>query len=228
MADAVHHALAASDWGQAAVLITGASGMLLERGEVATLVGWFRALPEEEVRGHPGLCLNYSWPLILTDQIEAAESHLAQAEQMVQASEEDDPVFRGEIAAARAYVARVRGDNDGVIDLSQQALSLLPRDELSGRSVVVMNLGMTHWYRGSLAEAEDALAEAERTAGGSGNDYAWLTARVFLSRIQAARGRLRQAAESYRLVIEQGTQSPMVTLACADLGRLLYERNDLE
>jgi LuxR family maltose regulon positive regulatory protein len=78
-----------------------------------------------------------------------------------------------------------------------------------------------------MAEAEQALLEAQRAGRGSGNEYTRWTAVLFLSRIQTARGQSRQAAESYRQMIEQGGQLPIVGLAHYDLGRLSYEWNDL-
>jgi LuxR family maltose regulon positive regulatory protein len=224
-ADAIRHALAGADWEEAASLIVGTSGDMLKRGEVVTLLGWYQALPDEVVLANPQLCLEYSWPLILTEQIDAAEPYLAQAEQV--ALEHEITPLLGGIAIAKAHIARLRGDNAQVIELSEQALALLPRDDLSARSIVAVNLGLAQWYRGGMAEAEQALLEAQRAGRGSGNEYTRWTAVLFLSRIQTARGKSRQAAESYRQMIEQGGQLPIVGLAHYDLGRLSYEWNDL-
>jgi LuxR family maltose regulon positive regulatory protein len=224
-ADAVRHALAASDWEEAASLIVGASGDMLKRGEAITLLGWYQALPDEMVFADPQLCLEYSWPLILTEQVKAAEPYLAHAERV--ALEHEIRPLLGGIAVAKAYVARLCGDNAQVIELSEQALSLLPRDELSGRSIVALNLGMAQWYRGRMADAEQALKEAQRAGHGSGNEYVRWTAVLFSNRIQTAQGKSRQAVESYRQMIEQGGQLPVVGLAHFDLGRLSYEWNEL-
>ena len=121
----------------------------------------------------------------------------------------------------------MRGDNAQVIELSEQALSLLPPDELSGRSIVALNLGMAQWYRGRIPKAEEALLEARRAGRGSGNEYVRWTAALFLGRIQTAQGKSRQAVESYRQMIEQGGQLPIAGLAHYDLGRLSYEWNEL-
>jgi LuxR family maltose regulon positive regulatory protein len=224
LADAVHHSLAASDWERAATLIPLVSTDLMQRGEVTTLLGWFQALPGEVMRARPPLCLEYSWPLILTEQIDTAQSYLAQAEQAAQG----DGSLLGAIAAAQAYIARVRGDRQRVIELSERALLLLPRDDWSGRSAVAVNLGIAEWYGGRLRKAEQALTEAQRAAQRSGNDYVRLTALVFLTRIQAARGRVRQAVASYRRVIQSGGRVPIVALAHIDLAKLLFEWDDLE
>lgn len=225
-AEAVHHALAGSDWERAATLILDISETMLKRGEVMTLLGWYQALPDEVVFANPQYCLEYSWPLILTDQIDAAEPYLARAEQV--ALENGIAPLLGGIAIAKTHIARARGDNTRVIELSEQALSLLPQDELSGRSIVAINLGIAQWHRGRLAEAEQALLEAQQAGRGSGNEYVRWTAVLFLSRIQIARGKSRQAAESYRQMIEQGGQLPIVAVAHYDLARLSYEWNDLE
>ena len=222
--DAVRHALAAQDWKEAAALILRVSAALLKRGEVSTLVGWFRALPDEVVRADPQLCFEYGWPLLLAEQLDAAESYLAQAERGAQ----DRPAFLGQVATAQAYAARIRGDGRRFAELSQRALALLPPDDWVSRSVAAMSLGMAYWYAGQLAGAERALVEAQDASWRSGNDYARVTAQVFLCRIQTARGRLRQATGSYREVIEQGGQLPTVALAHTDLAKLLYEWNELE
>ncbi|MGD9030722.1 MAG: LuxR family transcriptional regulator, partial [Anaerolineae bacterium] len=82
--DAVKHALAARDWERAAGLILGAEDRMLRRGEVVTLLGWLQALPDEALRSHLQLYLSTSWALILTGQLDAAESTLAAAERVAQ------------------------------------------------------------------------------------------------------------------------------------------------
>jgi LuxR family maltose regulon positive regulatory protein len=223
--DAVRHALAAAEWEDAASLIVQVAGDVLKRGEVVTLLGWFHSLPESVVQSSPRICLEYCWPLILTEQIDAAESCLAQAENAIR--ERDSGLFQGEIAMARAYIARARGDGARAMELSQQALSLLPHDDLASRGIVAVNLGMTQWYRGALSAAEEALLEARRAGRGTGNEYVGWAATVFLTKIERARGKLRHAAESCRRFIRQESRSPLACLAHYDLGRLLYEWNDL-
>jgi LuxR family transcriptional regulator, maltose regulon positive regulatory protein len=159
-ADAMRHALAGSDWEKVALLVGELSDAMLKRGEVVTLLGWLQALPEEMVLASPQLCLEYSWPLILTEQIDTAESYLNQAERT--AEEQGDTGILGDVAVARVHIARMRGDNQRAAELSEQALALLPPEELVGRSVAALNLGMSQWYRGRLAEAEQTLTEAER------------------------------------------------------------------
>ena len=226
--DAVHHALAGEDWERAAALILTLDATFLKRGEVVTLLDWFRALPEEVVRANPRLCNAYSWPLILTDQIEAAESMLKCAESGLDRRNPRDAATLGQIAVARGHIARAQGDGPRAIEWATLALELLPPESLSERSITAMNLGIAQWHGGRLAEAEEALQEAERAAVGSDNDTVHYTARIFTGRVLEARGRLRQAGAAFRQIAEQGGRLPIVALAHYDLARLYYEWNDLD
>jgi LuxR family maltose regulon positive regulatory protein len=227
--DAVGHALEARDWDRAIdLIVSGVSNTLLKRGEMATLLGWLDRLPDDVVRASPQLCLEYSWPLILTEQLDAAESYLAVVEQAARAADEEGVPILGAVTAARVHIARMRGDAERALSLSEQALALLPEDDMVSRAVVALNLGMTQWYRGRLTEAQQTLAEAARTARGSGNDYALYAALTFLCRIEAAKGYLHRSAASCRERIRQGGQQSIGCLAHYDLARLLYEWNDLD
>jgi len=224
--DAMHHALSGKDWEQATKLILDLDAAMLKRGEVTTLLAWFQGLPEELIQANPQLCYAYSWPLILTDRIDAAESYLERADQsLVQLDQ--DPSLWVQIAIARVHIARGRGDMPSVVELASRALELLPPTSLSARSITAMNLGIAQWHMGCLSDAEKALAEARRAAIGSENDYVRYTALVFLTRVQQASGRLREAASSYREIVAHGGYIPVVALAHYDLCRLHYEWNDL-
>ena len=222
--EAIEHALAAADWERAGNLIHDISEMMLKRSEVGTLLRWFRAIPEEEIRIRPRLCYAISWPLALTGQLDAAESYLARAEGAAQ----DERHFLAEITTAQAYVARVRGDDARTIALSQRALSLLRKKEKLIRGIVAMNLGIAHWNRGQLDAAEEALRQAEKASAQSGNIYSQLTAISYLGRIQAVRGRLNEAARRHRRGIRIGKGVPAVAALHLELSAICYEWDELD
>ena len=223
-AEAVQHALAAQDWTQAATLILNNSDAMLRRGEVVTLLNWLQALPDDLVRSQPQLRDTYSWALILTGQLDAAESYLGQAE----VAAHDDPALLNGIFSAQAHIARARGDNRRTIELSGQILSLVPPDAFAERSMAALNLGLAHWNIGNLTEAERALTEAEDAAHRSGNPYPRLIALTLLGVIQASRGKLCQAADQFQHTIQIAGDSPAAALAHLELGALLYEWNELD
>jgi LuxR family maltose regulon positive regulatory protein len=222
--EAIHHALAAPDWERAADLVEGESVTMLRRGELVSLLGWLKALPPDVVLKRPELSRDYGWALTLTGQLEAAERFLQSAE----AAAGGDHALLGTILVAQAYHLRARGDNAGAIERGQRALDLLPESDPLSRSLVALTLGLSHWSRGSLEEAETALQEVDRAGRQSRNHYARMTALSYLGVIQGIHGRLRGAAEMCRQAIEIGGQSPPVAPAHIELGALLYEWNDLE
>jgi len=223
-AEAVHHALAGEDWEFASILIQDYNDAMLKRGEVVTLVGWFERLPENIVLTSLDLSVSYAWALLLISQFDDAEQLLDHAEEMAR----DKPEILGDIYAAQAYLARSRGDPKRTIEKSQQALALLPKGNLAGRSIVAVNLGLTYWHAGMLNEAEPALREASQTGRQSGNTYVAVTADVFLGRTYASRGELDRAAVQFRKVIGEGGPIPMLAIAHLDLSTTHYEWNQIE
>jgi LuxR family maltose regulon positive regulatory protein len=222
--EAIQHALAASDWEKAADLIQDSTVSLLARGELMTLLGWLKALPDEVIFRHPPLSRDYAWALTLTGQLDPADIYLSQAE----AAARDDSVLLGTILVAQAYNLRVRGDTAQAIERARRALSILPQTDSLSRGLVALTLGLSYWNYGDFQESERAFLEVDRTAQQSGNHYARMTALTYLGMIQAVYGRLHRAAELCRQVIQLGGQSPPVAPAHIELGALLYEWNELE
>lgn len=222
--EAIDHALAARDWERAGTLINNVSEMMLKRSEVATLLRWYRRIPDEEIRERPRLCYAYSWPLLLTGQLESAESYLSLAETAVQ----EDAHFLAEVTSAQAFCARVRGDHARTIHLSEKALSLLAHDEKLVRGIVTMNLGIAAWSQGQLNAAERAFSEAEKAAARSGNVYSRLTAVCYLGRIQAVRGDLHGAALRHQQSLQLGKTVPATAASHLELSHLCYEWNQLD
>src|SRR3990172_5950486 len=131
-AEAVRHALAGTDWERGAALIENLGGVMLSRGEIATLMGWLKQLPDGVICAHPRVCHAYAWALLLSGHFDAVDPLLSYAEQNAQ----DDPHFLGELASAQAFLARARGDGPRVIEASRRALSLLPESDLVSRGNV--------------------------------------------------------------------------------------------
>jgi len=221
--EAIHHALAASDWVGATELISENSVMMLRRGELMTLLGWLKSLPDEVICQRLQLCRDYGWALTLTGQLDAADAYLRRAEAAVHG----DDALLGEILVAQAYNLRARGDNLQAIERAQRALSLLPQADHLSRGLVALTLGLAHWNCGSFREAEQAFMEVDQAAQQSRNHYARMTALTYLGVIQAIYGRLHRAAELCRQVIHLGEGSPPAAPAYIELGALLFEWNDL-
>ena len=208
----------------AARLIQHNSVQLLGRGELITLLGWLKALPEEVVHGNPQLCRDYGWTLTLTNHLDAAGLYLDCAERALQG----DNRQLGQVIVAQAYLARARGDFPKAIILAKQALELILPTDILHRSLATFTLGFALTDAGRFGEAEAALLEACDAARTSGNDYARLTALGLLGGIQKMRGRLRRGAEFCRQAVQEAHGSPAAAQVQVFLASILYEWNDLD
>ena len=233
IAEAIGHALSAPEHGLAARLIGGGARQAWSRGEVPTVLRWLEALPDEARRLRPRLALQHAMALALTGRPDAAEPLLDEIEREVEATGDDGRFLSGFASAVRSWCSRLRGDAPHAVGLARQALSLLP-DEAGGlRAFAAVVLGDTLWTTGDLVAAGEALAEAARIGRSAGHVYSTLSAMTLQVRVQAERGRLRDAGETLdraqRYVEEQGVELlPAVGAIHIGMGALLYERDDLD
>ncbi len=234
MAGAVDHALQAGDMARATRLIDQHSEKLWIRGEQATLLKWLDALPSEQVREHARICTFYALALFTAGRRDEADTYLDMAQQALDTqAARDQPALSGILNTARAIVTISRGDLPEIVRLSRRALTHLPEDDHTWRSTAAFTLGLAQRLGGDLASAERTLAEAVKLSTVTGNSYVALIARHNLARLQAQRGRLRQAAgilrQAGRIANETGmSQLPAASLVSAELGSIFIEWNDLD
>src|SRR6266567_5648127 len=165
--DAVHHALAATDFAQAAHLIEQAFNSLVRRGEIATLQRWAAALPDELVRSNIELSVLQGWLLFVSGKHDEALLHLQDIErtfginlvsdepreqQTIPGGTESQAEIRGRIAAIRASIAVTQGDVPRTITLSRLALEYLPKENIS-RAYAAWYLGRAYWLSGDVRAA---------------------------------------------------------------------------
>ncbi len=222
-AEALQHALNAEQWNRAGDLVLGLSNRMMKQGEIVTLLGWFKQFPEQVMQGNPHLCLEYAWVLILSGQNEAADAWLTHVESVTR----EMPEHHGSLVSAQAFVARTKGDIPATIELSEKALILIAEEDRATRGILAINLGITYWHVGQMEQAEKSLLEAQALAQETGNMYALLSAIVFLGRVQAVWGNLRNAVRIFEGAVEKGGKAPIVALAYLDLAAIHYEWNEL-
>ncbi len=216
VAEAMGHALAASDVSRAARLAEQHARSMFSRSELTTLLSWFA----EMVRAQPRLSLFQAWALAFTGQLEAVEPYLQSLE-----------AGSGEAAAVRGTVAYLRRDMPQAIRLYRQALETLPPDNLFLRGAVALSLGVAHQWQGELTEASSALAQAGEISYATGNLHVAVTARWNLAQAHIELGHLRQAVELCRQTLAWGQAQPLPPAAGGvhvALGALLYEQNELD
>ena len=244
--DAVHHALAATDFAQAARLIEQAFNSLVRRGEIATLQRWVAALPDELVRSNIEIAVLQGWLLFVSGKNDAAELHLQDIErtfginpvadehseqQTMPSGAFSQTEIRGRIAAIRASIAVTQRDLPRTITLSRLALEYLPKESMA-RAYVAWYLGKAHWLSGAMGAASMALAEASHVSWEVNHLYAVFLVTHDLAHLQILQGHLHQANQTYRQALQQalerGGYQPAMGPAYVGRGDLEREWNHLD
>jgi LuxR family maltose regulon positive regulatory protein len=244
--EAVHHALAAANFAQAARLIEQAFNALVRRGEIATLQRWAAALPDELVRSNIELSVLRGWLLFVSGKYDDAERHLQDIErtfgidpvsdeprehQTVPGEAFNQDEIRGRIAAIRASIAVTRGDIPRTIALSRLALAYLSKENIS-RAYAAWYLGRAYWLSGDVSAASIALAEASHVAWEVDHLYSVFMVTHDLAHVQKLQGQLHQADQTYRQALQQalerGGDLPAIGPAYVGRGNLEYEWNHLD
>ncbi|MDQ1493886.1 MAG: hypothetical protein QOG69_369, partial [Actinomycetota bacterium] len=145
--EAIRHALAAEDFERAADLVERAGPAMQRNRQEATLLGWYRALPEDVFVRRPVLSASYGGVLLSSGQLEDVESRLRAAErwldpkpdvtartaapsaEMVVVDEEQFRRLPAQIAVWRAGIAQVLGQGDDTMKYARRALDLVADDD---------------------------------------------------------------------------------------------------
>jgi LuxR family maltose regulon positive regulatory protein len=111
--EAVQHALAIPDVERAARLIEPIGAYAIERhGQIFTVLGWMKGLPDALISARPFLCVYHAVLLMSTNQLQAAEVRLQEAERGLQEKmpAEQAQIIQGYVLTIRASIARYVGD----------------------------------------------------------------------------------------------------------------------
>jgi LuxR family maltose regulon positive regulatory protein len=233
-AEAVNHALAAQDFQRTARLIEDNSLAMVSRGEMATLLRWIDALPEEVARSRPWLCVHQAWPLTLAGRADAAEPLLHQIEQQgpLEARSAAGGEILGHAAAMRAMTAMMRGDMPEAIELAHRAEELLPPGNVIPRNTILYTLASAYYAQGELEKA--GRTQAEVLELGRAADNTWMVVRTLsdLADLQMVQGQLQSAADLCHKALQQTEERGargfgIEGYALVQLGEIFYTRNDL-
>ena len=217
-------------------LVAGNAFLLLDTGELTTLMGWLDALPRPLVLSQPWLSVFYAWALAYTGQLDTVEAHLLHAESALAAGSEsasERAQIRGQIAAIRTLLAKNSGDMSRALELAEQALRLLPEHDHKTRSFVAAMQGNALLWGSRLDESATAFQIAVQSTQQAGETHMAVHALCDLAGLQISRGQLRSAEAScqraLRLTASRGLRpTPGADFAHARLAGVLLHRNELE
>jgi LuxR family maltose regulon positive regulatory protein len=249
IAEAMSHLLAVPDYGRAATLVERHWLAALSRSETVLIHDWLEALPEELIRSRPILCVALAWSSALAPphSLALAERWLQDAARaMTQAVYADAPdeadrtihdLVTRHTTALRASLARARGvEPQTVIDLSLQALDLVPEGDLMLRGGLILNLAASYLALGDEDDALRAFAEGRRIGEAGAGSYITLAGIFGQADVALRRGQLHEATAIYREALRsiakpaerESRPIPVAGGIYISLGSVLLEQNDVE
>lgn len=226
--EAIHHALAAEDFERAADLIELAVPTMRRSRQETSLLGWFKALPDELFHWRPVLSVWYAGVLLQNGEIKGVEVRLRDAERWLDTtpdthaqpeapavetgSEPDQKMvvmdateFRrlpGAIAVYRAGQALARGDVTETIICARQALDLTAEADHLWRGAATALLGLAYWTNGDLEAAHRMYADGMAHLQIDGNIADAIGGAIALADIRLAQGRLHDAMRTYQQALQ--------------------------
>ncbi len=229
VAEAITHAIAAGDHGQAAALIAASWLDFVNRGELATVESWTRALPPQLAESDPRLCVARAWMLLVLGRPGEVEAEVRAAERGTLPG----PLADGSssVASSAALVTTsarlLLGDVGAAARSAALAAELEPDPTALWRPHVTNALGMTAYWSGDYEGAEGAFAETVSAGEAAGYYAAEIYALGYLAVISAERAEPAEAARRVaaaralagRLALGEHWVTVMVDYAAAEVAR---------
>lgn len=230
LAEAVKHALAAGDLDEAERIIGPAAGQALQRGELATVLGWLDTLPEARIRTNGELVIYKGWALYLAGQVQAAVSCADLAEAIL--PQDASPIVQAGLIGLRCFLAAAQGDDVQILQLIGHAHALLEKsgDLLQEPGLAVLANAL-EWLASTKGTSQE-LYEAVHVWQQHGHHLAAATGMGEIAIRLNRQGRRRDAVLLCQDTIAQyadaqGKPLPLAGIACVALGMANYEANDL-
>jgi LuxR family maltose regulon positive regulatory protein len=241
--EAMKHARALGDIELIADLLQKHVFNLLFKSETRLALAYLGLLPEPVIRGNPILAISHAWALTLAEPTgpqERVEIWLKATEEAVM---EAEPALRnqmlGHIESIRAFLIRSPGKEGHeaarLIELSERANDLLPKEDKAIRCVNELNVGYARLEMAELGEAMRAYRLAYEHGIQGGNHYVAVFALHNQAMIAVARADLEAALQLCREGIDYfgglfaQADSDFPALGCLYLmsAAILFERNRL-
>ncbi len=231
--EAVRYALACGHADFAAQVIEHALGKnaTWSDGNLAQLVSWLEALPDECFQARPRLALHAARAFYVQGRFTTSEARLTQAEQFLQnqPAESETEQLWAIAHLHRGAIASVRGEFQKVLALVPPAQARIPPENHLAHARAFFSLGIAYENAGQPERAIENYIQSSAEARAAGVLFLAISGLCSAAQAQMQQGRLR-LAENFCLEAIQwagGRRIPPVGLAWGILGAIAIERNDL-
>ncbi|MBN1265666.1 MAG: hypothetical protein JXA25_09245 [Anaerolineales bacterium] len=224
--EAVQHALASEDGDFAADLIEKYAQTILLRSETTTYLRWVQGLPADQIRQRPQLAVYRAWSLLLQG------SPLAVVEVLMEESPCTED-FSANFYALESFILMSQGKIMEGVERAEEALALLPEDEIYLRNVATICAASGRISLGDVDEGMKLLDHAAEQHQRSGNRTSALMILCETAELRMKKMHLDEAEKLYLRALELGTSPdgellPMAGQPKMGLGAVALERFELE
>lgn len=239
--EAVNHAVASQDWDRVKELIEPRVKTMIAQNRYTTVAEWLSKMPGELVAEHPWLCVSGAWASLFLGRYEDVQRFIQWADARLpeRVEEYDKGVMdwhsiRAYLLTVRAFLNLNSNDLTGTIDLSHEALTHAPADDILLFTTVMLSLGVAFTASGDLESGYVHFKEAAAKAKATANYYYASAATAHMADVEAQMGHLYKAAHAYRQAIQiaeewgSGECAPVASYALMGLSEVLYEWNKLD
>ncbi len=232
--EAIHHAFAAGDDGDAAELVASHWNTIFNEGRLATVAGWLDTLAEERVLGDPRLCVARAWIAMDLGRLEEVGRWTEAAAERAPADPMPDGSSLDAAVALHRLVASVKlGDLGRAVAAAGRAVELESDGNAFRRVVARIVEGVTRYWRGDAGGATEALEEAAELARQADNKLGAIYALGYLGLLRVDADELDKAealvVEAGALGEDAGRAEHFVSMmAHLARGRILERQGDLE
>ncbi len=232
--EAVRHALAAGGSPEKVVqILRECYEEILKTEGPELLKRILRELPLEALKEEPRLVVKKVINNLIYQSREEGESLLKQAEGLKYRDEKKTEELAGLLAAIKAYYFAYPSDFAKTLENAEKSLKMLPSHDHYWRMNVSIYTGDARLFSGNPGRAYAHYQEAYRRSQNLDNLFLPMTTGFKVATCLAFQGRLREAEEQVRSLLERAregglSQVPRAGLLWTLLGELLREKGNLE
>lgn len=228
--EAIYHFLKANAFEEAAALIECKWAEMDAQLQAATWLNIAKQLPITIIERSPVLAMGYGWAMLDLGDVEGCGMWLDKAEVLYdqyQSTECPEAILISDtfqfdllpanIASARGYIAAAKGDMEGTLKHTQDALKRLSSDQHQKRGLITMMLAIAHWGKGELNEAEAVVRQCLEDVGKAENPLAYNSIYMVIGELYILQERLNEASELFKQLILKVSKENQVPILLASL-----------
>ncbi len=236
--DAIHHALAATDYATAVHLIESHAMDMLMQWHLKTVEGWMRAIPSEWCARSPSANLAFAWTHLMRANHTQALPYLQRLGEMFSDPQiaasigKEDPTLEAKWLALQSMLLNAQGKSTESVQLCQRALKIAPERGIQVNSMIY--LGLANAYQqldeyDQAVEAYQALIQLGQQADNSVSEMVGISGLALLA---LQHGQYHFAFElvtqGIRRIEHSGSLPPISTAVYGELAVIHYQWHQLD